>query len=216
MSKSKRVSALKSSPKVKIETNTKNLTNHAGMIPVVKFLERLKFAEVFTRTVEHIRGSQAKYNLVDAVAASMLGVIAGARSMDGIAAVWSDNVLRKLAGWNGEMMDATTLGRILKTVKYSHASQMITFNHIMRGRTWKLAKSHHSTLVPYNSMWVDVDSTVKIAYGNQDGVEKGFNPHKKGANSTIHNLLSARKQRRFYRAGYVAVVLTHPMALLSL
>jgi len=67
MSKSKRVSALKSSPKVKIETNTKNLTNHAGMIPVVKFLERLKFAEVFTRTVEHIRGSQAKYNLVDAV-----------------------------------------------------------------------------------------------------------------------------------------------------
>ncbi|MDQ6963204.1 MAG: hypothetical protein Q9M28_11880 [Mariprofundaceae bacterium] len=95
MSKSKRASALKSSPEVKIETNTKNLTSHAGMIPVVKFLERLKFSEVFARTVGHERGSQASYQLVDAVTASMLGVIAGTRSMDGIAAVWSDHVLRK-------------------------------------------------------------------------------------------------------------------------
>jgi len=183
MSKSKQVSGLKRSPKVKIETTTKNLTNHAGMIPVVKFLERLKFSKVFARTVEHKRGNQADYHLVDAIAACVLGVIAGARSMDGIAAVWSDNVLRKLAGWQGSMMVATTLGRILKTVKFSHASQMITFNHMMRGRTWKLAKSNHSTLVPYNSMWIDVDSSVKIACGNQEGVEKGFNPHKKGAKS---------------------------------
>jgi len=183
MSQSKRISALKSSPKVSIENNVKNLTSHAGMIPIVKFLERLKFKEAFARIVEHDRGSQASYQLVDAVSACMLGVIAGARSMDGIVSVWSDHVLRKLAGWQGKMMDATTLGRILKTVNYYHASQMITFNHMMRGRTWKLAKSHHSTLVPYNSMWVDVDSSVKTAYGNQDGVEKGYNPHKRGASS---------------------------------
>ncbi|MFQ5640690.1 MAG: IS1380 family transposase [bacterium] len=183
MSKSKRVSNLKSSPKIKIESNAKNLTNHAGVIPVMKFLERLRFTKAFVRTVEHDRGSQASYQLVDAVTASILGVIAGARSMDGIAAVWSDDVLRKLSGWRGKMMDATTLGRIFKTVKNFHASQMITFNHKMRGRTWKLAKSHHSRLVPYNSMWVDVDSTVKTACGNQEGVEKGYNPHKRGARS---------------------------------
>jgi len=30
--------------------------------------------------------------------------MAGARSMDAIAAVWSDDVLRKLASWEGERM----------------------------------------------------------------------------------------------------------------
>jgi len=181
MSKCNQVLAFKSSPKVKIESNAKNLTNHAGMIPVVKFLKRLKFAEVFQRTVDHRRGRLARYQLVDAVAASILGVMAGARSIDAIAAVWSDDVLRKLAGWEGEMMDATTMGRILKTVNFNHASQMIKFNHTMRGRTWKLAKSRHSKLIPYKRMWIDVDSSVKTAYGNQEGVEKGYNPHKRGA-----------------------------------
>jgi len=183
MSKSKRVSALKSSPKIKTESNAKNLTSHAGMIPVVKFLESLKFKEVFTHTVEHDRGKQVDYQLVDATFASMLGVIAGARAMDGIVAVWSDHVLRKLSGWQGKMMDATTLGRILKTVKFSHSSQMITFNHKMRAQAWKKAKSHHQMLIPCRSMWVDVDSTVKTSYGNQEGVEKGYNHHKRGAKS---------------------------------
>jgi len=202
MNKSKRTPALKSSPKVKIETHTKNLTNHAGLIPVVKFLERLKFSEVFTRTVEHGRGNQASYHLVDAVTASVLGVIAGARSMDGITAVWSDAVLRKLSGWQGKMMDATTLGRILKTVKFPHTSQIITFNHMMRGRTWNLAKSHHSILVPYKSMWVDVDSTVKTACGNQEGVEKGYNPHKRGARSYHPQLAFCSKTKEILQGWF--------------
>ncbi len=38
-------------------------------------------------------------------------------------------------------------------------------------------------------MWVDVDSTVEGVYGDQEGAEKGYNPHKKGQKS-YHPLIA--------------------------
>lgn len=75
------------------------------------------------------------------------------------------------------------MGRIFKMVGEKHVSRMETFNHVMRGRAWKRARVFTSKLMR-ESMWIDVDSTVKTVYGKQqEGAKVGYNPHKRGAPS---------------------------------
>lgn len=166
--------------KVTIENTGKHLTTHAGLIPVMKFLAKLGFRGTFHKVVQHSRANNARYQLSDAVELNLLGLIAGARSVDESIRVWGDNVLRKLGGWQ-HVMDPTTMGRIFKTVNEQHVYQMERFNHVMRGRVWKRARVFTSRLMR-ESMWIDVDSTVKTTYGKkQEGAEVGYNPHKRGA-----------------------------------
>jgi len=166
--------------KVTIEGTGKNLTTHAGLIPVMRFLSKLRFGNSFRKVVEHTRGSNARYQLCDAVELHLLSLIAGARSIDESIRVWGDKVLCELGGWK-HVMDATTMGRIFKTLSARHVYQMETLNHVMRGRVWKRARCFTSRLMR-ESMWIDVDSTVKTTYGKkQEGAEVGYNPHKRGA-----------------------------------
>ena len=182
MSKATANSARQSMHKVNIEGSGKNLTTHAGLIPVMKFLSKLGFRATFHKAVQHTRANNARYQLSDAVELNVLSLIAGARSVDESIRVWGDKVLCKLGGWV-DIMDATTMGRIFKTVTEQHVYQMETFNHMMRGRVWKRARAFTSRLTR-ESMWIDVDSTVKTTYGKkQEGAEVGYNPHKRGAPS---------------------------------
>jgi len=174
--------ARKSMQKVTIEGTGKNLTSHAGLIPAMRFLAKLRFGNSFCKVVHHTRGSNARYQLCDAVELHLLSLIAGARNVDESIRVWGDKVLCKLGGWT-DVMDATTMGRIFKTVNEKHVYQMEIFNHVMRGRAWKRARGFTSCLMR-ESMWIDVDSTVKTTYGKkQEGAEVGYNTHKRGAAS---------------------------------
>jgi len=180
--KSKADPTRKSIRKVNIEGTGKNLTTHAGLVPVIRFLGKLGFSKTFHETVQHKRARNARYQLSDAVELNVLSLIAGARSVDESIRVWSDKVLCKLGGWV-DIMDATTMGRIFKTATQQHVYQMETFNHTMRGRVWKRARAFTSSLMR-ESMWIDVDSTVKTTYGKkQEGAKVGYNPHKRGAPS---------------------------------
>jgi hypothetical protein len=168
--------------KITIANTGKNLTTYAGLIPVMKFLTKLGFKNSFLHVVEHTRANNARYQLCDAVELHLLSLIAGARSVDESIRVWGDSVLRKLGGWQS-MMDPTTMGRIFKTANEKHVYQMEVLNHVMRGRAWRRARAFTSRLMR-ESMWVDVDSTVKTTYGKkQQGAEVGYNPHKRGAPS---------------------------------
>lgn len=188
MSKHSAKTGRKSSPKVRIERSGKHLTTYAGLVPVIRFLEKLKFHDLFRRTVDHQRiGDNAEYRLEDGVFMSLLSIIAGARSMSGISLVWADRVLCRLAG-KQQAMSETSLGRLFKTVCERHICQLEQFNHVLRGRSWKRARCFSSALVRRN-VWIDVDSTVKTVYGSQEGSEIGYNPHKRGARS-YHPLLA--------------------------
>jgi len=136
----------KSMRKVTIENTGKNLTTHAGLIPAMKFLAKLGFQDSFHHVVQHARSHNARYQLCDAVELHLLSLTAGARSVDESIRVWGDSVLRKLGGWQ-RMMDATTMGRIFKTVNEKHVYQMEVLNHVMRGRAWKRARAFTSRLI---------------------------------------------------------------------
>jgi hypothetical protein len=98
-------------------------------------------------------------------------------------------VLRQLGGWL-RIPDDATFGRIFKSLGQKHIVQLEIVNHTLRGRVWKQAlRLGKSKVRVLPNLWVDGDSTVKTVYGKQEGAQKGFNSHKKGALS-YHPLLA--------------------------
>jgi hypothetical protein len=67
---------------------------------------------------------------------------------------------------------------------------METAVHALRRRVWRRAlRAGVSRIAIQCTQWIDVDSSVKTVYGRQEGVAKGYNPHKRGARS-YHPLLA--------------------------
>ena len=88
-------------PKIKTEMRGKGFTVHAGLLPVLNFMGKLLFRKVVGAAVRKERGANPKYEFVDAVQIIVTGLIAGATSMVQMVKmvkVWTDEVLRKMAG----------------------------------------------------------------------------------------------------------------------
>ena len=181
MNKNNTSKVRKSPLKVIIEGTKERLTSQAGLVPVVKFLDKIGFSKVAGDTLSHIRGANAQYEIEDVVNLTTVGIVGGARSLLGVVTVWSDQVLRRLSGWL-RIADDSTLGRIFKGLTERHIVELETVNHRLRGHIWKRAlREGKSKVRALGKVWIDGDSTVKTVYGKQEGAEKGYNPHKKGA-----------------------------------
>lgn len=167
--------------KVHLSATATGLTSQAGLIPVVKFLERIGFEAIINRAVPHQRGGNADYQLTDMVFMTLVGMVAGAASIAKLRVVWADAVLRKIAGWI-KLPVETTICRLFKEVTEKQISQFEGVNHQLRGQIWKKASRAGTSTVGLNRVqWVDIDSTVDPVCGNQEGAAKGYNPKKKGA-----------------------------------
>jgi hypothetical protein len=187
--KNNKRSARVSSKKVTISNDGKGLTSQAGLVPVVKFLHKIGMIKLVKETVEHERGANALYDSVDAVFLTVIATIGGARALSGVTTIWADGVLRKLAGWIA-IPDNSTFGRLFRTFRESQISQLETLNHRLRGKSWRKAlRSGVSTIAMRSCRVIDVDSTVKTAYGKQQGVKKGYNPFQKGK-ASYHPILA--------------------------
>ena len=176
-------------PKVHLDEAGPALTSQGGLVPVIQFLSHLGFSALFRQQVSHERSANAVYSLVDGALLVMIGLIGGARSLSQCVALWSDQVLQRLAGWP-RVPDETTLGRLFKEVRDRHVSELETLNHVLRQRVWaRAARTGRSRIGVLTQKWIDADSTVKTVYGRQEGAAKGYNPHKRGALS-YHPLLA--------------------------
>ena len=182
--KSTRSQARQSPKKVRMSNTGKGLTSQAGLLPVVKFLNKFGFTGLVQETIRHERkGKNAVYELVDGILFTVIGLIGGATSMLGVVAVCSDGVLAQLAGWI-RIPDDSTLGRLFKTVKEVHIVQMETLVHRLRARVWRGAlRAGVCSIGASSCLCLDGDSTVKTVYGKPEGAEKGYNPQKRGARS---------------------------------
>lgn len=190
MSKPATTRARKPTGPVHFEHTGHGLTSYAGLIPVIKFLDtRVGFTRLFLQTVDHQRAKNATYSLADAVMLVMVGMIGGATSLRKCIALWSDGVLRRIAGWV-RIPDDSNLGRLLKEVSERHVNDLETLVHVCRERVWRQAlHTGVSRIAGQGVQWIDGDFTVKTVHGTQEGAAKGYNPHKKGALS-YHPLLA--------------------------
>lgn len=189
MKRNSRSRARMSSGKVHFQSDAKGLTSQAGLIPVMKFLDKFGITKSLDKLVPHERGDSAVYSLADVIILTCVGLVGGATSILKIVALWSDGVLRRIGGWS-RIPDDSTIGRIFKEVKEEQIALMESLTHRLRGRFWKAAlRSGVSKIGAIREIWIDVDSTVKTVFGEQEGAAKGYNPEKKGARS-YHPLIA--------------------------
>jgi hypothetical protein len=95
----KKPAARKQTGKVHMSATATGLTSQAGLIPVVKYLQRIGFEKTVSQTVPHQRGDNADYQLTDVILLTLVGMIGGPTSIAKLCGVWSDSVLRDIAGW---------------------------------------------------------------------------------------------------------------------
>jgi hypothetical protein len=152
-------------PKDHLDEAGPALTSQGGLAPVIQFLSHLGFSALFRQQVSHERSANAVYSLVDGALLVMIGLIGGARRLSQCVALWSDQVLRRLAGWP-RVPDETALGRLFKEVRERHVSELETLNHVLRQRVWaRAAQTGRSRIGVLTQKWLDADSTVKTVYG---------------------------------------------------
>jgi len=118
----KKTTARKQTGKVHMPATATGLTSQAGLIPVIKFLQRIGFEKTVNQTVPHQRGDNADYQLTDGIFLTLIGMIGGAGSIAKLCGVWSDSVLRKIAGWTKVPVDTTIGGSLKKSQKNRSAS----------------------------------------------------------------------------------------------
>ena len=177
----KKPAARKQTGKVHMSATATGLTSQAGLIPVVKYLQRIGFEKTVSQTVAHQRGNNADYQLTDVILLTLVGMIGGATSIAKLCAVWTDSVLRDIAGWT-KLPVETTIGRLFKEVTERQISQLESVTHRLRGQIWRRANRAGVSKVGLNPIqWIDIDSTVDSVCGSQEGAAKGYNPKKKGA-----------------------------------
>jgi hypothetical protein len=184
--KKKNCKTKKLMPKVKVRFAGKQLTSNAGLVPLGKFVEQLGLSELLDRKLTVERGENAKYSTSFAVLATLLGIAAGAKHLSHMIMIKSDSVIRKLFGWD-DFPHESTFGRIFHRFTYRNIVEFFEVENHIRRRVW-------------NQKWVgkvtlDMDSSVKGVYGNQEGAKKGYNPHKRGQKS-YHPLLCFIAQNR--------------------
>jgi len=139
----------------------KGLTAQAGLIPVVKFLQKQGVEQLIKETVHHQRGATALYDAVDAIFLPLVAIIGGARSIRAIVTVWSDTILSRAAGWLN-IPDETTFGRLFRTFSQRHINDLEVLVHRFRGKIWrKTLRAGKSKIAAAPCMTIDVDSTEK-------------------------------------------------------
>ena len=189
----------KASKKVTVNATGINLTSQAGLVSTSKFLEKIQMTGMVKDCTAVVRGNNATYQFHDIIEYCVLGIIGGGKNLDGVGEVWKDYALRQMLSW-ASVPDRTTISRLLESLTFEEIIGMENLVHTMRRKIWdEYFLPNRNTTDP---IVIDVDSTVKTSYGNQEGSEKGFNSSKKGASSFHPQLAFCAETKEILQAWY--------------
>jgi len=168
-------------PKIAVEMTAKNLTVNAGLLPVIRYMDKLHVDMLLEKLITTpVRAENADYQFSDAIQMVILGQTAGATAMTHVTKVCGDEVVARIAGWETVPV-ATTITRIIKSVKERNLVELESMLPRLRGKVWKhLVRNGKKLVCATHQILIDIDSTVQGVCGNQEGAEVGYNPHKKG------------------------------------
>jgi hypothetical protein len=138
---------------------------------IAYFAEFLETAGIFDKWVDacplHYSSPNAS-RVRDILGTLMLGILAGSKRYAHIAGVRADAVAARALGLN-KIVSEDTVRRGLAAM-HKDATQ-----------TWMHQALMSSVLPALNHAWIlDLDTTIKPLYGQQEGAEVSYNPHKPG------------------------------------
>ena len=168
-------------PEIRIKATAKGMTVNAGLVPVIRFMSALDLERMIADTVSTPeRAANAEYSFSDVVQMTVCAQIAGARAMEHVSKICSDEVISRCAGWE-KVPHATNIGRIIKAVRERNITELEALVPKLRDKVWKrMVRNGHTLACAMTDMIIDMDSTVQGVCGHQEGAQKGYNPHKKG------------------------------------
>ena len=161
------------------EFTAKNLTGNAGLLLLGKFAEKLRLQKMLGNQISIKRAAQATYNVQDTIMMLMFGALVGAKHISHMAMLRYDEALRSLFCWD-KFPDDTTFGRIFKLFSQKNCCELSEVESHARTKIWSKKW--------FGKITLDMDSTVRGVYGDQEGAAKGYNSKKKGQKS-YHPLL---------------------------
>ena len=173
--------------KAKITFTGKNVTAHAGMGLVAHAMEvfdlRNQFNDIFHDLDTNTKRSTS----------NMLEQLIALRLMGGEAisdtAIY-DDALKALFDWD-RVAHGSTFGRRLKRFDWSHNL-----------RLQQVLRFLYQRLEPAGKRLISIDSSVDTVFGEPEGAQRGYNPHKPGRLS-YHPLLAVDVNARAVVDGYL-------------
>ena len=158
----------------KSRTSNKHLTSHAGLVLIHRFLAQLGAEEWIEKELDSLKADNAVYSVSRIITIIILGIIRGAKHISHLNLLWQDSGLTKLWDWIRFPVE-TTIIRTMNRFGYAQVIQLANLTQHLRQKVWDQKWFGRITL--------DFDSTVKTAWGHQQGANKGYNPQHKGKNS---------------------------------
>ena len=150
------------------------LTSFAGLSPIMKYLNRLKIGQSLNNLFPTVMYNATKFTNAQVLLSVVLASLAGINRLQRIAAFTHDALVKPLLGLDTGL-NKDVISTRLKAL--GQAGSFMLQEHLFALVTNFLRKCQLAKIT------LDADSTVKTVYGNQQGAEKGYNPHKHGAKS---------------------------------
>ena len=147
-----------------VQFTEKNLTGNAGLVNLGRFAAKLQLDKILGRFITIKRGVNADYQIVDVIIMLAMGVLSGAKHFSHMIILRGDKVLRTLFKWD-KFPDDTTFGRIFRLFTPKHCKELSEAESHARKKVW--GKKW------FGKVTLDMDSTVRGVFGNQEGAEKG-------------------------------------------
>jgi hypothetical protein len=157
-----------------------NITKYAGLSPIMKFFGKLKIGQKLNKIFPTTMHNASKFTNVQILLTVILSSLAGIKRISRISNFSSDGLLKAMLGLK-KQINENAISAFVKSLGQAGAYSLQDFCFV------QIKSFIKKTAV--TSLTLDCDSTVFTVYGNQQGAEKGYNPHKKGAKS-YHPLLA--------------------------
>lgn len=154
------------------EFSEKKVSPWGGVRMIHELYLKSGLREMIERVNFHLPGSNRGFDPVEVIEGFMVSVLLGARRMAHAEALRQDEIVREIFGWERQLPSQSTYSRFFR--KYGMEDNDRIFPQLQKEWFAQMALDKHT---------IDLDSTVITRYGQQEGVEKGYNPQKHGRGS---------------------------------
>lgn len=152
----------------KIEFTDKEITPWSGILLLVKMLEKMQFDGCLSSLQMPEPGSNRGYEPKQLVKQFITSIWCGANKYEHAEVTRHDEVIRRFWGFN-RMAGHKAFQRFFN--KFDQATNQRVFTGLYQ---WFFQHLH------FDNFTLDVDSSIHVRYGNQEGAKKGYNPKKPG------------------------------------
>jgi len=154
--------------------SAERLTQYGGLNILFKFIDKCNIPQLIDELFPTVKHNATKFSTTQVLLSYLCSALCGVKHISSIETFTKDALVSTILGLK-KYIDEDTIGKRISSLGQRGAvalhERLLSFN-----------KNYLESL-SLDKITLDLDSTEQTVYGNQQGAAKGYNPHKKGANS---------------------------------